>query len=209
DGQAITLGQYSNDRNVPVVLQALGQNGQVLNSTPATAQFMGNLAPDLSTDNSGAPPGGSDYQPLGFDIHGALNNPPDVNVYSFNAAPGTEVWFQVGNSSPALSSVLELVDATGKVLASSDPSGGVNNNVLTGLALNVINDASPPGPSWGAFYSANTRDAMMRVILPGSGTSQTYFIRIRSHNALTEGSYELQVRLRQNWETPGSVIQYS
>jgi hypothetical protein len=51
---------------------------------------------------------------------------------------------------------------------------------------------------------------MMRVILPGAaGTTSTYFIRVRSDQAQTEGQYELQVRLRQQWETPGSTIQYS
>jgi len=201
DWNGITLGQYSNDRNVAVVVQATGPTGLSLNTTPGTAQFMGTLAPDLATDTPSVPQGGSDYSPLGFDIHGALSNPADVNVYSFNATAGTEVWFQIGNSSPALATVLELVNSSGQVLASSDAATGTN--VLGGAAMTIVKDPTLGG----AFYSTNPRDAMMRVILPGP--SGTYYIRVRSDQAQTQGAYELQVRLRQQWETPGSTIQYS
>ena len=121
DWNSISLMQYSNDRNVEVVLQS-----GTPSATPATAQFMGNLAPDLTSDSSSSPQGGNDYQPLGFDIHGSINQPSDVDVYSFNATAGTEVWFQIGNSSPSLASVLELVNANGHVLASSDAASGTN-----------------------------------------------------------------------------------
>ena len=208
DWNGIALGQYSNDRNVAVILQS-----GTPSSTPATAQFMGTLAPDLASESlaSGAvnaTQGGNDYLPLGFDIHGALKNPSDVNTYSFNATGGTEVWFQVGLSSPALASVLELVDARGRVIASSDAATGTN--VVTGApGINVL-PVTKDQALGGSYYSANPRDAMMRVILPGTvGTNGTYFIRVRSDHALTSGSYQLQVRLRQQWESPGSTIQYS
>jgi hypothetical protein len=208
DWSGINLGQYSNDRNVAVVLESEGTASVTdQNGTPATAQFMGNLAPDLPSDNANAPQGGSDYQPLGFAVFGTINKPNDVDVYSFNAAAGTEVWFDLGLTSSSLASVLELVDAQGHVLASSDPQRAINGGSnLTGLALPMMKDPNL-GPD---FYTSNPRDAGMRVVLPGAaGTTQTYFIRVRSDQGQTQGSYELQVRLRQQWETPGSTIQYS
>jgi hypothetical protein len=205
DWSGITLGQYSNDRNVAVVLEGEG-TAAVSDSdgTAATAQFMGTLAPDLASDNPGQPQGGGDYQPLGFAAFGTINKPSDVDVYSFNAAAGTEVWFDIGMTSPSLASVLELVDAKGNVLATSNAHTGTN--VLTGLALPMMKDPNLGGD----FYTSNPRDAGMRIVLPGAaGTTNTYFIRVRSDQAQTAGSYELQVRLRQQWETPGSTIQYS
>ncbi len=207
DWNSITLMPYSNDTNVEVVLQS----GTSI-STPASAQFMGTLAPDISTNTAATPQGGNDYLPLGFDIHGALTQPSDVDVYSFNATAGTEVWFQIGNSSPSLASVLELVDAQGNVLATSDPSKATPNNpfgissAAGVVALTILKDPTLGG----VYYSSNPRDAMMRVVLPGSaGTSSTYFIRVRSDSAKTAGAYELQVRLQQQWVTPGSSITYS
>jgi hypothetical protein len=207
DWNSITLMPYSNDANVQVVLQS----GTSI-STPASAQFMGTLAPDVSTNTAATPQGGNDYLPLGFDIHGALTQPSDVDVYSFNATAGTEVWFQIGNSSPSLASVLELVDAQGNVLATSDPSKATPGNpygissAAGVVALTILKDPTLGG----VYYSSNPRDAMMRVILPGTaGTSSTYFIRVRSDSAKTAGAYELQVRLQQQWVTPGSSISYS
>jgi hypothetical protein len=211
DWNGITLKQYSNDRNVAVVLEGEGTAATSdQDGTAATAQFMGTLAPNLAGDNPNQPQGGSDYQPLGFAAFGTINKPSDVDVYSFNAVAGTEVWFDIGLTSPSLASVLELVDAKGNVLASSNKATGTNvlgGSLGVGVGVFGLTKDSTLG---GDFYTSNPRDAGMRVILPGAaGTTGTYFIRVRSDQALTAGSYELQVRLRQQWETPGSTIQYS
>ncbi|MCA9144379.1 MAG: tandem-95 repeat protein [Planctomycetales bacterium] len=58
----------------------------------------------------------------------------------------------------------------------------------------------------------------MRVILPGAlGSTNTYHIRVRSGSedlsnlsgGLTSGAYQLQIRLREVDETPGSTVRYS
>jgi len=204
----ITLGQYSNDRNVAVVNE--GEGGAALtdqDGTSGTAQVLGLLAPNLNGDTQFNPNGGNDYQALGFDVHGSIRQPSDVDVYSFTATAGTEVWFDIGMTSSSLSTVLELVDSTGKVLARSD--GATGSNVLTSFAVTALSMLKDPGLGQD-FYSTNPRDAGMRVILPGAaGTSGSYFIRVRSSGGLTQGDYELQVRLRQQWETAGSTVQYS
>ncbi|MBS0262507.1 MAG: hypothetical protein JSS02_11200, partial [Planctomycetes bacterium] len=207
DWNSITLMPYSNDTNVAVIQET----GKPI-TTPATAQFMGTLAPTLTNNISVSPQGGNDYLPLGFDIHGALVRPSDVDVYSFSGTAGSEVWFQIGNSSPSLASVIELVDSNGKVLASANQSQATPNNPfgITSapgvVALSILKDPVLGG----VYYSSNPRDSMMRVILPGTvGTTSNYYIRVRSDQALTAGAYQLQVRLEQTWVTPGSTIQYS
>ena len=115
-------------------------------------------------------------------------------VYSFNAAAGTEVWFDIGMTSPSLSSILELVDAKGNVLATSNPAtqpvDPLTGQHIPTAALGVLAFTLEKDPSLGGdFYSANPRDAGMRVILPGAaGTTATYFIRVRSDQALTQAA---------------------
>ena len=81
---------------------------------PSTAQFLGELAPNLKS--------GDDNRRLGFEVHGYLNKPSDVDVYSFRADGGTEVWLDLDRTSSFLDSVVELVDANGTVIARSDNS---------------------------------------------------------------------------------------
>ena len=50
---------------------------------------------------------------LGFQIHGFLNQPSDVDVYSFKAPGGTEVWLDIDRTTSSLDSVVELIDANG------------------------------------------------------------------------------------------------
>ena len=76
------------------------------------------------------------------------------------------------------------------------------------------------------LFTANDGDAGMRVVLPGSeGTSGIYYVRVRSHNGqnlsdpvrnnsnladgLTQGGYQLQVRLQETDEIGGSVIRFA
>ncbi len=68
---------------------------------------------------------------LGFQIYGfiAADDPTDLDVYSFNARGGTEVWIDVDRTGAALDAVVELITADGTVLASS-----YDNETLAGLA---------------------------------------------------------------------------
>src|SRR5262249_5227132 len=155
---------------------------------PSTAQFLGNLAPDLVSDNANSPQAGNDYQPVGLTVFGTIYKPSDVDVYSFNAAVNTEVWFDLGMTSPALASVLELVDSKCNILASSNAATGTN--VLSGAPGVAVLPMMKDPVLGGDFYTSNPRDAGMRVILPGAaGTTNTYFIRVRSNQAKTTGSY--------------------
>ena len=63
----------------------------------------------------------------------------------------------------------------------------------------------------GDFYTLNFQDPGFRVVLPGNvgGTNETYFVRVTSEGGLTNGEYQLQVRLRQVDEKPGSTVQFA
>lgn len=65
------------------------------------------------------------------------------------------------------------------------------------------------------LYTFNAHDAGFRLILPGTaGAAQPYFVRVRSSNAtpltqldgLTSGIYQLQIRLQELDEFPGTQI---
>ncbi len=246
--QGITLDQYSNDRNVAVVNEAESANtgGAGTNDTPGTAQSLGQLAPNQKS--------GDDTQRLGFVVNGSISTPSDADVYTFKAQPGTQVWMDLGNTSPGLDSIVELVDANGTVLARSDnalaesnnpsllsssASGSagfagnlampVNSGTLlqgnddpTNSSLNntVYDPASQANPGLRNLMSTNPLDAGFRVVLPGnpnSATPQDYYVRVRSrgpdltnlHGGQSSGAYQLQIRLQEQQEFPGSTVQYA
>ena len=112
----VQMQTYSNDRNVSSVSESESARASApaANDTPATSQFLGQLAK--------SPASGDENTRLGFEIQGALNKPSDVDVYSFIANGGTEVWFDIDRTSSSLDTVVELVAADGTILALSDDS---------------------------------------------------------------------------------------
>lgn len=210
DWKSILLDRYSNDRNVSTYIESeLIANGLNTNATPATAEFLGNLAPSTPSDNSDNAKGGNDDQPLGFSVNGFLNKATDSDVYSFNAAGGTEVWFDISRTSQSLDTILELIDSNGNILASSNDSQfGTRSPAAgaAGLEMGIVKDPLLGGD----FYTLNPKDAGFRAVLPGqAGVNGTYFIRVRSNGGLTQGEYKLQVRLQQVYEHPGSTIRFA
>ena len=116
--KGITLTQYSNDRNVAVVNE-LEPSYTGRRETPTARPSRRNRWarwPDQLN--------GDETRRLGFVVNGSIsyNNPSDQDVYSFQGTAGTQVWFQISNTSPALDTVLQLVDANGNVLATSNNS---------------------------------------------------------------------------------------
>ncbi|MCA9012357.1 MAG: DVUA0089 family protein, partial [Planctomycetaceae bacterium] len=196
DWRSIKLTQSSNDRNVRIVneSEAALSAGQDTNRNPLAAELLGTLAPnDKRCD---------DNRPVGFEVHGHISpdTPTDVDTYSFKADAGTEVWIDLDRTSSHLDSVLELVLSTGAVIARSD------NGVLSGLALSLQKDRALGGD----YYTQNHFDEGLRVVLPGTaGVEGTYFVRVRSKGGLTSGAYQLQVRVNQRDDLPGSTVRYA
>ncbi|WP_417391247.1 Ig-like domain-containing protein [Gimesia sp.] len=213
DWTGLQFLEMSHDRNVAIYneneLAVLDGNGDV-NGIIRKAQFLGELAPDEKS--------GDENRRLGFEVHGSIasNNSGDADIYSFNAEAGTEVWIDIDRTGLALDTVIELLDPLGRVIAVA------NNN--TDAAAGTAPFATTPNPLiensnfGGDFYSSNPNDAGMRIVLPGmDGILTTYFVRVRSNSGNlsninggeSKGEYQLQVRLRQVDEEPGSTVRYS
>ncbi len=216
DWRSLQIREGAHDRNVNSAVEHETGNATVTgtNDTPATAQYLGELAPDEKS--------GDDTRRLGLEVRGALNRPSDLDVYMFRAVAGTEVWLDIDRTSPALDTVLELIDGDGLILGRSDNSGeeAENPNLLyRNPALSdplVINPLAKSDFESQDRWTTNPHDAGMRVVLPGPvGATNTYYVRVRSSSnqlgslnaGLTTGVYQLQVRLRELDEIPGSTIQ--
>ena len=210
DWRGIVLDEYSNDRNVDVATEREPTDAEApgINGIPSTAQFLGDLAPHLKA--------GDDSQRLGFEVHGFLNSTRDVDVYSFRAQGGTEVWLDIDRTTSSLDSVVELVDANGVVVARSDNSyhEQVGLQSVFGPANSLKRSVFLPND----LFTTNIHDAGMRLSLPGaSGVVSTYHVRVRSSGkdvanvsgGLTRGAYQLQIRLQELDEIPGSTVQYA
>jgi hypothetical protein len=236
DWRSLRLDQFSHDRNVEIVLElsAPEETAPGLNGIPARAQFLGELAPNES--------GGDDKLRLGFEIHGFLNAPNDVDYYSFTAVAGTEIWFDIDRTRYGLDTVVEVLDANGVLIALSSNSQDetaqpelLYNTDAIGAGdvnpLQKLNDRYQPHHASGLpkdIWGTNPLDAGMRVVLPGAkGERSSYLFRVRSSNlaagddpsglldmnrlegGLTTGVYQLQVRMREADEVPGSTIRYA
>ena len=249
DWRGLQFLPLSNDRNVsvfvePELLNISGAANSV-NSTVEDATNIGVLAPNfatptqtvVNTSESAQEKSGDDNRRLGFEVHGSIayDSPGDVDVYAFDGYAGSEVWIDIDKTSSSLDLMLELLDASGEVLARSIDSqlDEQNYGTILGLAQSLERESFRGGD----FYTRNPRDPGFRVILPGaSGEDKTrYFIRVRSQpgattittlgdqrdslapevpeavpaGGQTSGLYELRVRLRQRDEKPGSTVQYA
>ncbi|MCH2123018.1 MAG: DUF5050 domain-containing protein, partial [Pirellulaceae bacterium] len=225
DWRSITLDQFSHDRNVDTIVEAESATpGEVdSNAVPSIAEFVGHLAPHEK--------GSDDNLRLGFEIHGSINAPADIDVFSFSGTAGTEVWLDVDDTTHTLDTVVELLDSNSQIIFQSDDSWAETAGdypIYQAYALqhaNVLQKSLYEGQD---RWSTNPRDAGMRVVLPGMpGEMGTYHVRIRSSNlaagdprsdlqdssqvfdGITEGAYELQIRLREVDELPGSTVRYS
>ena len=216
DWRGIRMEENTHDRNVDVATERETGNVMVTgnNEDPATAQSLGFLAPDEKA--------GDDNRRLGFEVHGSLNRPGDVDVYSFDANVGTEVWLDIDRTTYSLDTVVELIDSNGNILALSDNSAEEAADPSLLIRDPLVMEAGEVNPlSKSAFdsrdqWSTNPRDAGMRVVLPGpQGTTNTYHVRVRSSSndladvdgGLTSGVYQLQIRLQEADEFPGATVQ--
>jgi hypothetical protein len=225
DWRGILLDQYSNDRNVAMVVEtedfaaaAPGPNGFV-----GTAQVLGTLA--ANTDS------GDENRRLGFVVSGVLSQAEDVDVYSFTGVAGSEIWLDIDQTRNNLDLVIEFLNANGELLARSDnstfeasnpslifTSDLINRSNVNPLATRTVGTKLTAGNVVKEDGTVNPLDPGMRIRLPGSnGTPGSYFVRVRSASTnadasgagLSSGSYELQVRLREAQEFAGSTVNYT
>jgi len=214
DWQGIRFESFANDRNAEVITEMESSTVAApgTNAIADTSEFVGSLAPFEKS--------GDDNLRLGFEIHGFLSQPTDVDVFSFDAFGGTQVWLDIDRTSSTLDSVVELIAADGTLLARSDnslleqedPSLLVGSANVEALPLSVIDIDKD-------HYSVNALDAGMRLFVPGpTDMTNTYHVRVRSSHpdlgsgpddlssGLTSGAYQLNLRLRALDEIPGSTV---
>ncbi|KAA5544554.1 hypothetical protein FYK55_09550 [Roseiconus nitratireducens] len=112
----VTIREGADDRNVKAIAEQEPVRTTVFdtNSIPSQSQFLGELAPDEQS--------GDENQRLGFIVDGAVTTRDDVDVYSFIAESGTEVWLDIDRAGSKLDTVVELIDFNGNVLAASNDS---------------------------------------------------------------------------------------
>lgn len=236
DWNSVLIGANANDRNVAVVTEDESPQSKSpgSNGTTDSSEFLGELASNLKTSD--------ETRRLGYQIQGVISEPSDVDVYSFRGVAGTEVWLDIDRTLNSLDTVVELVDASGRILALSDhslaeeanPSLLFAANDMPAQSVHSLRKSTPElylKSALGApkdLYSTNPRDAGMRVVLPGEpGSNVQYHVRVRSSNlragdaasrlldpalvnaGVTRGSYQLQLRLREKDEIPGSSVTYA
>jgi VCBS repeat-containing protein len=208
--RGLLFDEWSNDRNVAIIREAENPltNGNDVNSNIVAAQNLGVIAPDQKS--------GDENRRLGFVVRGYISptSPDDVDVYSFNGTAGTEVWLDIDRTDPNLDAVVEIINASGTVLARSVRSGGPDPG-------NLNADTLTKNPLLGGdHYTQNFRDPGFRYTLPGTpGQTGTYFVRVRSNpdslgdvtqiSGESRGEYQLQVRLDQVQEFPGSTVRFA
>ncbi|XZE56815.1 tandem-95 repeat protein [Planctomycetaceae bacterium SH139] len=224
DWDGIQLDVFANDRNVSAVLEnepALATAAE-FNAIPGTAQFIGVLATEEKA--------GDENERLGFTVNGTLSDPGDLDVYSFLAQGGTEVWVDLDRTTYALDSVVELIDMNGNVLVLSDDSFTEESNTAAIFRAAEIGELAHSLSKTGVGHSEspNPGDAGFRVVLPGAqGEDALYFIRVRSSNlgpndpasnlldpsmlreGRSQGAYRLGIRLREVDEVAGSKVTFA
>ncbi|GIX00191.1 MAG: hypothetical protein KatS3mg111_3523 [Pirellulaceae bacterium] len=225
DWRGILLDQFSNDRNVAITLELESPNAAApgQNATTSNSQFLGDLAGDVKES--------SEALRLGFTVEGTLSAPGDVDVYSFTGVAGTMVWLDIDATDPSSDLVLEMLDPNGRLLARSvnstveadNPSSLFVSNLISANAVNPLPEriGQVRRTASGAVKedgTTNPRDPGFRVVLPGAaGSRSTYFFRVRSAGrditdpagGLSDGSYMVQVRLREEQEFAGSTVSYA
>ncbi len=226
DWRSVFFDQYSNDYNADFILEqelstevAPGLNGTTLN-----AQELGFLAERITASD--------EKLRLGFEVEGFLAGSTDVDTYAFTGFAGTEVWIDIDRTLYTNDTVLEVLDAQGRVVARSDDSFAevADSDELVLLDPDLQRSGTPlqtrpdevtafgAGGLYEDFGSYNERDAGMHFTLPGNqGAQSAYFFRVRSRSVnpddfaggLTGGGYRFQVRLTEEQIFPGSVARFT
>ncbi len=112
----VVIRESADDRNVAAISEQEPIRTSVFNtnSIPSQSQFLGEIAPSEAA--------GDENRRLGFIIDGAIATRNDIDVYSFIGESGTEVWLDIDRTGNQLDTVVELIDANGRVLAASNDS---------------------------------------------------------------------------------------
>ena len=234
----LSMQTYSNDRNVGVASEreSARASAPAANDLPSNSQYLGQLArtPTSGDENTrlgfevqGVINKPSDNDVYSFNAYGSTEVWLDIDRTSSDLDTVVEL-ISANGEILALSdnSYLEETQPTTNPIYSTLP--GNSANPLRKSALSQY-----PQSSRGEArddYSTNIKDAGMRVTLPGqSSEASLYHIRVRSSNQFqgqpanvpalsdpasvtqgrSKGAYQLQVRLGEQQEFPGTSIAFA
>ncbi|MFN7841606.1 MAG: dockerin type I domain-containing protein [Pirellula sp.] len=239
DWRGVELLTNSNDRNVAIVseLESNKASAPAGNDTPQTTQFLGQLASSLNGGDESARLGfeikgtlnkNSDVDVYSFFARGRTEVWLDIDRTTFGLDTVVELIAEDGT-------ILALSDDS--YLEETSPSTNPIYSALPGNAANPLRKSSLlQVPRTGLLqearddFSTNPKDAGLRIVLPGQDTiTSLYHIRVRSSNqtpaqpagtpalsnpasvgqGLSRGSYQMQVRLGEEQEYPGSSSMYA
>ncbi len=197
DWRGLQFLPLSNDRNLSFYKESEPARtaGADLNQITENAEFLGVLAPNFAVENqagvlnsweSAQEKSGDDNRRLGFEVHGfiANDNPGDVDLYRIEGYAGSEAWIDIDKTSPSLDTMVELLDASGTVLARSidslgdvtvvppespeivtETTSGGNGRSYSLTGANIL-----PGTLAGVIYAADTAQATFTVDRSGAFT---------------------------------------
>ena len=219
DWGTILIDRFAHDANVDVVVEKENRDANVPgpNAAATSAEYLGSLAINKKS--------GDDIRRLGFDVNGLISSPRDLDVYSFEADAGTEVWVDFDHTTHSLDAIVELVDGTGTVLARSTNSLNETNGKIalfqdSSIVAAVHPMAKVDGVGGIDYWQTNQRDPGLRLVMPGPvGTTNTYHLRVRSNTApdrihlldagISSGAYQMSIRLGELESVAGSTVRYA
>ncbi len=188
----VVVREAASDRNVAAIAEneSVSAISPGTNAIPGQSQFVGELAPSESQ--------GDENRRIGFSIDGFLSKRDDVDVYSFVAESGTQVWFDIDRTNNALDTVLELVDANGMVLARSndslaeeaDPSLLFVSDRLDADSVRPMSEAGERTETQVLTISANVADAEGFLNFTLFGSAVTVPVAIEQFLANPAGSVQ-------------------
>lgn len=233
--RGLLLETYSNDRNVLIVTEreSARAGAPAANDATTQSQYLGVLAPNeksgdenqrLGFQISGVISAPGDVDNYSFNGTAGTEVWLDIDRTDIGLDTVIELVDADGRT-------LALSDSS--YAEEADPSKLYKSADLAAETVHSLRKSSPEFYFSSALgepkdlYSTNPKDAGMRVILPGTaGTSNLYHVRVRSSSlpaptansaadlaaslqpGLTAGRYQLQVRLNEVDEIPGSSISY-
>lgn len=236
DWRSVRLETLSNDRNVQVLTET--ESPKVAapgpNSSPNTAQFLGRLAPNLISGDENQRLGfevhgvisqAKDRDVYSFSAKAGTEVWLDIDRSGSSLDSVLEL-IDANGQILALSNNSFAEEMNNSLLYRNPtmPSNSVLPLRKSPLALYPTSAQDEAKD----LYSTNIRDAGLRLVLPGQPNSENmYHIRVRSsslsgagttadlltsaslNGGLTSGAYQLQIRLREMDEFPGSSINYA
>lgn len=231
----VVIREAAGDRNVAVAteIESRTKSRSDANSVPSESQFLGELAPEEQSGDENRRLGlvvdGTILTRDDVDVYSFIGESgKQVWLDIDRTSLGLDLVIELidGNGQTLVlsdSSLTESKGTTNRLVptgASFDPSAARSLNVLP----------VAPGARDSAYqddFSVNPKDPGMRVILPGlPGQRNLYHVRVRSSNSatgdaatqlnpslvrggLTSGDYQLQIRIREADESPGTQVRHA